>query len=36
MTAPNFARLDADRPEVSRLMTAMLQARDALSGRAWR
>jgi hypothetical protein len=35
MTLPNFARLDADRPEVSRLMTAMLQAREALSRRAW-
>jgi hypothetical protein len=31
MTAPNFARLDADRPEVSRLVTAMLQAREALA-----
>ena len=35
MTAPNFARLDGDRPEISRLMTAMLQAREALSRRAW-
>jgi hypothetical protein len=35
MTSPNFARLDADRPEVSRLMTAMLQAREALSRRSW-
>jgi hypothetical protein len=35
MTAPNFARLDGDRPEVSRLMIAMLQAREALSGRSW-
>jgi hypothetical protein len=35
MTAPNFARLDADRPEVSRLMIAMLQAREALSRRSW-
>ena len=31
MTAANFARLDGDRPEVSRLMTAMLQAREALA-----
>ena len=35
MTAPNFARLDGDRPEITRLMIAMLQARDALSGRSW-
>jgi hypothetical protein len=35
MTSPNFARLDADRPDVSRLMTAMLQAREALSRRSW-
>jgi hypothetical protein len=35
MTAPNFARLDGDRPEITRLMTAMLQAREALSGRSW-
>ena len=35
MTAPNFARLDGDRPEISRLMIAMLQAREALSGRSW-
>jgi hypothetical protein len=35
MTAPNFARLDADRAEVSRLMTAMLQAREALALQSW-
>jgi hypothetical protein len=35
MTAPNFARLDGDRPEITRLMIAMLQAREALSGRSW-
>jgi hypothetical protein len=35
MTAPYFARLDGDRPEISRLMTAMLQAREALSRRSW-
>jgi hypothetical protein len=35
MTNPNFARLDADRPEVSRLMIAMMQAREALSHRSW-
>ena len=35
MTAPNFARLDGDRPEITRLMIAMLQAREAISGRSW-
>src|SRR3981081_2871278 len=35
MTAPNFARLDIDRPEVSRLLFAMLRARDALIRRSW-
>ena len=35
MTAPNFARLDGDRPEITRLMIAMLQAREALSGLSW-
>ena len=35
MTAPNFARLDGDRPEITRLMIAMLQAREAPSGRSW-
>ena len=35
MTAPNFARLDGDRPEITRLMIAMLQPREALSGRSW-
>jgi hypothetical protein len=35
MTAPNFARLDGDRPEITRLMIAMLQAREAHSGRSW-
>jgi hypothetical protein len=34
MTAPNLARLDTDRPEISRLMIAMLQARDALGRRS--
>ena len=29
--APNFSRLDTDRPEISRLLVAMLQARDALT-----
>ena len=35
MTAPNFARLDGERPEITRLMITMLQAREALSGRSW-
>jgi hypothetical protein len=32
---PNFSRLDIDRPEISRLLVAMLQARDALTRRSW-
>ena len=35
MTAPNFARLDSDRPEISRLVIAMLQAREALALQSW-
>jgi hypothetical protein len=35
MTAANFARLDVARPDVSRLVTAMLEARDAVSRRSW-
>ena len=35
MTAANFARLDVARPEVSRLVTAMLQARQAFVQRSW-
>ena len=35
MTAANFARLDVCRPEVSRLVTAMLQARQAVVQRSW-
>ena len=35
MTAANFARLDVTRPEVSRLVTAMLQARQAVVRRSW-
>jgi hypothetical protein len=35
MTALNFARLNTDRPEISRLVTAMLQAREALVRGAW-
>ena len=34
MTAANFARLDVARPEVSRLVTAMLQARQAVVQRS--
>jgi hypothetical protein len=33
--ATNFSRLDMGRPEVSRLLVAMLQARDALTHRSW-
>ena len=35
MSAANFARLDVNRPEVSRLVTAMLQARHAVVQRSW-
>jgi hypothetical protein len=35
MAPPNFARLDTNRPEISRLVAAMLQARDAVSRRSW-
>ena len=35
MTAANFARLDVARPEVSQLVTAMLQARQAVIQRSW-
>jgi hypothetical protein len=34
MTA-NFALLDASRPEVARLIAAMVQARDAVEHRSW-
>ena len=33
--AANFRRLDTGRPEVSRLLVAMLQARDPLARRTW-
>jgi hypothetical protein len=33
--AANFSRLDTGRPEVSRLLVAMLQARDAVTRRSW-
>ena len=32
---PDFALLDVSRPEVARLVTAMLQARDAVESRSW-
>ena len=35
MSAANFARLDVNRPEVSQLVTAMLQARHAVVQRSW-
>ena len=35
MIGPNFALLDAGRPEVARLVAAMLQARDAVARRSW-
>jgi hypothetical protein len=33
--AANFRRLDTGRPEVSRLLVAMLEARDSLARRTW-
>src|SRR5947207_13294005 len=32
---PNFALLDVSRPEVARLIAAMVQARDAVEHRSW-
>jgi hypothetical protein len=32
---PAFALLDASRPEVARLIAAMVQARDAVEHRSW-
>jgi len=32
---PNFVRLDTTLPDVARLMTAMLQARDAVERQSW-
>jgi hypothetical protein len=32
---PNFALLDVSRPEVARLIAAMVQARDAVEHGAW-
>jgi hypothetical protein len=34
-TSPNFALLDVSRPEVARLIAAMVQARDAVKRRSW-
>src|SRR5262249_49392198 len=33
--SPNFTFLDASRPEVARLVAAMVQARDAVERRSW-
>jgi hypothetical protein len=35
MGAPNFTLLDSSLPEIGRLISAMLQARDAVEGRSW-
>jgi hypothetical protein len=35
MERPNFALLDVSRPEVARLIAAMVQARDAIEHRSW-
>jgi hypothetical protein len=32
---PNFVLLDAPLPDVTRLATAMMQARDAVESRSW-
>jgi hypothetical protein len=34
-TSLNFALLDANRPEVARLIAAMVQARDAVEHHSW-
>src|SRR5262249_47811058 len=34
-TSPNFAVLDVSRPEVARLVAAMVQARDVVERRSW-
>ena len=33
--SPNFVVLDVRRPEVARLMTAMLEAREVVERRSW-
>jgi hypothetical protein len=35
MTWPNFVLLNASLPDVARLVTAMVQARDAVGSRSW-
>ena len=35
VTSPNFALLDVSRPEVARLIAAMVQAREAVYRRSW-
>src|SRR5215471_6031580 len=35
MGAPNFTLLDSSLPEIGRLISAMLQARDAVDRRSW-
>jgi hypothetical protein len=35
MGAPNFTLLDSSMPEIGRLISAMLQARDAVERRSW-
>jgi hypothetical protein len=35
ISVPNFALLDATLPDVARLLTAMMQARDAVESRSW-
>jgi hypothetical protein len=35
MGAPNFTLLDSSLPEIGRLISAMLQARDAVGRRSW-
>jgi len=35
MGAPNFTLLDSSLPEIGRLISAMLQARDAAERRSW-
>jgi hypothetical protein len=34
-TSPNFVLLDATRPDIAKLVVAMLQARDAVGRRSW-
>jgi hypothetical protein len=35
MTRPNFVLLDASLPDVAKLVTVMVQARDAVENRTW-